>query len=208
MLLQYFSVGFLMLVSLMLPGPDFALVTRNTILYSRRAGLATTMGIMAAVIVHMTYCLLGLAVVIANSLLLFTIIKLVGAAYLIYIGFSAIVSKKKADKANFASAGSHKGIHHFVAFRQGFFCNLLNPKATLFFLALFTVIIKPGSSMLMQVGFAIEMLILTACWFGMLSIVLSHQRVLQHFNKVRHRFEYVLGFLLIGFGVALAFVQR
>lgn len=71
----FFTIGFLMLFAVMLPGPDFALVTKNTLLHSRRAGVFTTLGIGTANLIHMTYCSLGLAIVIANSLFLFSVIK-------------------------------------------------------------------------------------------------------------------------------------
>jgi threonine/homoserine/homoserine lactone efflux protein len=75
MLTQFFTIGLLMLLSAMLPGPDFALVTKNSILHSRRAGLFTSLGIGSAILVHITYCVLGLAVIISQSLLLFSVIK-------------------------------------------------------------------------------------------------------------------------------------
>lgn len=209
MFLQFFSIGLIMLVSVMLPGPDFALVTKNTILHSRRAGLFTSLGVVSAVVIHMTYCLLGLAVIIANSLVLFTVIKYVGASYLIYIGMMSFLAKKHDITADMPDKPRQKtDLRPFIAFRQGFLCNLLNPKATLFFLALFTVIIKPGTPLWMQVGFAIEQLILAGAWFTALTIMLSHPRILNSFNKVEIYIEKSLGVLLILFGVALAFVRR
>src|SRR5580658_8331862 len=93
MLTQFVTIGILMLFSVMLPGPDFALVTKNTFLHSRRSGLFTSLGIGAAILVHITYCALGLAFVIANSPILFSIIKYIGSAYLIYLGMTSILSK-------------------------------------------------------------------------------------------------------------------
>ena len=82
-----------MLFAVMLPGPDFALVTKNTLLHSRRSGFFTSLGVSASNLVHITYCAFGLAIVIANSLLLFSIIKYIGAAYLIYLGLRSFLSK-------------------------------------------------------------------------------------------------------------------
>src|SRR6266540_3804044 len=128
MIAQLFSIGFVMLLSAMLPGPDFAIVTKNTLLHSRRAGIFTTVGITAAIAIHMTYCLLGLAIVIAHSLWLFNAIKLIGAAYLIYLGIKSLLSKPTSAPSIAARTQHKKDISIGTAFRQGFLCNLLNPK--------------------------------------------------------------------------------
>lgn len=209
MLFHFFSVGLIMLVSVMLPGPDFALVSKNAVLHSRRAGVMTSFGIVSAVLVHMTYCILGLAVVIANSLVLFNMIKFIGAAYLIYIGISAFRTKSAGLGADIVEGKKEKeGLSDWAAFRQGFLCNLLNPKATLFFLALFTVIIKPDTPTWIQAAYGLQMAVLAGLWFCLLSVLLSHPRVVAAVDKMELYVERVLGVLLIGFGVALALVRR
>lgn len=210
MLTQFFTIGILLLLTAMLPGPDFAIVTKNTLVHSRRAGLLTSLGVACACMVHVTYCMLGLAIVIAESLWLFSIIKYVGAAYLIYLGITSLLSK---SKSNAHSSSPHKilqktSMSNLRAFWQGFLTNLLNPKATLFFLALFTVIIKPGTLGAWGVGIAIEMFAIILGWFCSLTFILSHHRVLRVLNRVEKYISKVLGFFLIGFGVALAFAKR
>src|SRR5437764_750178 len=93
MLTQFFTIGLLMLLSAMLPGPDFALVTKNSILHSRRSGFFTSLGIGTAILIHITYCVLGLGAIISQSVLLFSIIKFIGAIYLLYLGITAILTK-------------------------------------------------------------------------------------------------------------------
>ena len=209
MLTQFFTIGILMLLSAMLPGPDFALVTKNTLLHSRRAGLFTVLGITIAVIIHMTYCILGLAIVISESMLLFNAIKYIGAVYLIYMGITSLLSKHDGNAASVAlKADSRRKLSDFKAFRQGFLCNLLNPKATLFFLALFTVIIKPTTPLSWELFFAVEMLIIIFAWFASLTLLLSHPTVIRGLNKVEKYISNMLGIFLIGFGVALAFISK
>lgn len=209
MLTQFFTIGLLMLLSAMLPGPDFALVTKNSILHSRRAGLFTSLGVGSAILVHITYCVLGLAVVISQSLLLFSVIKYIGAIYLIYLGISAILTKHDDS----IEARAHRPLQKnqlpdFTAFRQGFLCNLLNPKATLFFLALFTVIIKPETPKLWELVYAIEMFIIITAWFCSLTIILSQRRMLRMLNRMEKYIEKTVGIFLIGFGVVLAFIKK
>lgn len=206
MLIQFLSVGLLMLTSLMLPGPDFALVSRNTMLYSRSIGLWTCAGVTAAVSVHMVGCLLGLAVIISKSHMAFMIIKCMGAAYLVYTGVSAIRQTRRVTTQQQPLELSKRAMTPFKAFRQGFLCDLLNPKAILFFLAMFTIMIKPGLSLWIQIGFALEMIALTGIWFSFISYAMSHQRVLTLFNKTQRYMDYAFGFAILGFGIALAFV--
>jgi RhtB (resistance to homoserine/threonine) family protein len=209
MLAQFFTIGLLMLLSSMLPGPDFALVVKNSVTDSRRAGLYTSLGVGVAILVHISYCMLGLAIVISKSLVLFSIIKFIGAAYLIYLGISALLSKPNKIVADSGDLSAQKTlITPFTAFRQGFLCNLLNPKATLFFLALFTVIIKPETPVSWEMVYALEMFLIITGWFCGLTLLLSHPKVLASLNRVEKYITKALGVFLVGFGVALAFIKK
>ncbi len=210
MLTQFFTIGILMLLSAMLPGPDFACVTKNSILYSRRAGIFTSIGITSAVMIHITYCIYGLAIIISRSILLFNMIKYIGAIYLIYLGITSLLLKHtEPNSANISHQPLQKtDMSDWIAFRQGFFCNILNPKATLFFLAVFTMIIKPNTPIAWEIAYAIEMLAIVLAWFCSLTLLLSHPRVLRLLNRVERYIAKILGVFLIGFGVALFFVKR
>lgn len=210
MLTQFFTIGILMLFSAMLPGPDFAMVTKNTIMHSRRAGILTSLGIGAALLIHITYCMLGLAIVISKSIILFNIIKFIGAAYLIYLGINALLSKQpEHGPANTsATLRPRTPLSDLKAFYQGFLCNLLNPKATLFFLALFTMIIKPETPVSWELIYAAEMYFIVTAWFCGLTLLLSHPRVLRTLNRIEGYISKALGVFLIGFGIALAFARK
>lgn len=210
MVAQFFTIGLLMLLSAMLAGPDFALVTKNTILHTRRAGLFTSLGVGSAILIHITHCALGLAIVISQSILLFNIIKYIGAIYLIYLGFTSLLSKHPDHGAASTTQKilQKTKMSNLTAYRQGFLCNLLNPKATLFFLALFTMIIKPETPVLWELLYAVEMFIIITAWFCSLTILLSHPRVLRFLNKIEKYISKALGIFLIGFGVALAFLKK
>lgn len=208
MLTQFFTIGLLMLLTSMLPGPDFALITKNTLLYSRRSGLFTTLGLGCAALIHVSYCAFGLAVIISNSLLLFNTIKYMGACYLIYLGITCLLSKHsdqliptKKDIKTIAKS-------NLVSFRQGFFCNLLNPKASLFFLALFTVIIKPKTPIFWLFIYAMEIFFIITLWFSGLVLILSHPRITRLLKKAEKYITKILGGFLIGWGVLLAFVKK
>lgn len=208
MLAQLLTIGLLMLFSAMLPGPDFALVTQNTIRHSRRAGIFTSLGITTAVTIHLTYCLLGLALVISQSVVIFNIIKYLGAAYLIYLGIKSLLAKQLVHLESDQKGIKKHQISDFTAFQQGFLCNVLNPKAAMFFLALFTVILKPNTSWYFETIVVVEILILVMAWFSTLTFILSHPRIMKMLEKSEKYITKGLGIFLICFGVALAFVKN
>ena len=208
MLAQFFSIGLIALLGAMLPGPDFAIVAKNSLLHSRKSGIFTTFGVGAAILVHMTYCVLGLAIVISSSLLLFNVIKYVGATYLIYLGVMSLFSKQSGKLVTTETVEKKSEISAFVSFRQGFLCNLLNPKATLFFLSIFTVIIKPDTPMSWEILYALEIFFVAVLWFSSLTVILSHPKVQGTLEKAEIYIAKLLGIFLIGFGVALAFIKQ
>lgn len=132
-------------VALISPGPDFVMAVRNSILYTRKTGIFTAAGFGLGVGVHIFYTLVGIAAVISQSIFLFSLIKYAGAAYLFYIGFKALRSKGFHASAAGASSKS-QSLSPVQALWSGFLTNLLNPKATLFFLAVFTQFIGPHTS--------------------------------------------------------------
>jgi len=208
MFLPFFSIALIALLGAMLPGPDFAIVTRNAICYSKKAGYLTAFGIGSAILIHMSYCILGLAIVISNSILLFNSIKYIGAIYLIYLGLNTLFLKHKKMKVVTENKKVKKQISNLTAFKQGFLCNLLNPKATIFFLSLFTVLIKPNTPITTQIIFALEIFSIAIIWFSFLTYILSHPFIKNVLEKSEKYIEKILGAFLISFGVALAFFRK
>lgn len=209
MFTQFFTIGLLMLLAVMSPGPDFALVTKNTVLHSRESGFFTALGVALSNLIHISYCSLGLAFVISNSILLFSLIKYLGAAYLLYLGVTSLLSKPAihfVDKKRMQIKKT--SLPKVTAFRQGFLCNLLNPKATLFFLALFTTIIKSETPTVWVLIFIVEMFVIITLWFFTLTMILSHPKVIKLLEKSEKYIAKILGVFLVSFGVALALVKR
>lgn len=205
---QFFSIALIALLGAMLPGPDFVMVTKNALLHSRKSGCFTAIGVGSAIIIHMSYCVFGLAFVIASSLLLFGLIKYIGASYLIYLGITALLSKQSKEIFPSRAITKKTEISNFTAFKQGFLCNLLNPKATLFFLSLFTVVIKPSTPFTGELVYAAEIVVISILWFCSLTFFLSHHKIKKMLEKAEKYIAKILGAFLIGFGLALVFLTR
>lgn len=136
--LTLFSATILLALS---PGPDNIFVLTQSITNGKIAGLATTAGLLTGCIVHTTLVAFGMSVIIVNNPTLYLSIKVVGALYLIYLAY-----KIYASGAELEQLPETRIINNWVLYRQGVIMNLLNPKVTLFFLALFPGFIWDHSS--------------------------------------------------------------
>ncbi len=194
-------------LAVMSPGPDFAMVIRNSLVYSRRTGLLAAVGLAIGNTLHVIYSLLGIGLIISQSILLFTIIKWLGAAYLIYIGVKSLFTKKKTDaEADLpAPERAEKDLTALQAIRMGFLTNALNPKATLFFLALFTQVIDPATPLGIKALYGLEMSTATFIWFGLVVMLLTHHRVQGFFGKAKHHIDRAFGVVLVALGIKIAF---
>src|SRR5262245_4940211 len=142
MLADLLSVAGLTVLIMITPGADLALVTRNTIVGGKSAGGWTSAGILTGNLVHLTYCLLGVGW-IATSPAAFTVLKLAGGAYLIFLGLQSFRASPTASETT--AVLSNQGGRWWV---QGLLNNLLNPKGPLFYLGVFAVFVHPTSGFL------------------------------------------------------------
>ncbi|MGM3160713.1 LysE family translocator [Dickeya undicola] len=184
------------------PGPDFFLVIKNAVRYPRLAAMMTAVGVIAGVATHMAYCVAGLAVVITTTPWLFSLLKYVGAAYLIWLGIQALRSRggSKLDLSGLAP----QQVGLWKAFIQGYLCNLLNPKATLFFLAVFTQVLSLNSSFGEKLWYAGIIWGLTLIWWPLLVILIQSEPVRRGLSKAQKLIDKLLGGVLITLGIKVA----
>lgn len=199
---EFLSISLLIILAAISPGPDFAVVTKNSLLYSRRIGIYTALGVSVSLLIHAVYCILGLALIISQSLLAFSIIKYLGASYLIYIGIKGLMSKREAMKLD--SEHKKSSLTSMQAFNQGLLCNLLNPKAIMFLLAFFTLVVKPGHSLFSEMGYGFEIALIHMIWFSGLSVMMTHRTVKANLSRVQFYIVKAMGALLVAFGVRIA----
>jgi RhtB (resistance to homoserine/threonine) family protein len=184
------------------PGPDFVMAVRNSVMGSRRAGIFTAIGFGLGVAVHVSYCLAGLALVISQSVMLFNIIKWIGAAYLFWVGWHALRSNGYTQGDD---AGKDKpAMSALQALRSGFITNLFNPKATLFFLALFTQILSPDIDMTAKAVYGLTCIVMTMIWFSIVATVLTTPRIRAAFLRASKWIDRTCGGLFIALGIKLA----
>lgn len=211
-LTQWMTLVVVFSLALISPGPDFVIAVRNAIVYSKRVGILTAAGFACGVLVHVTYTVFGIAAIIAQSVIVFNMIKWAGAAYLAYIGFKALRSEgmgqKAIDDATRVDKPIDASLGDFTAFRTGFLTNLLNPKASLFFLAIFSQIIKPETPFVWQCVYGLTCALMCFGWFSVVTLVLNQGRVRTMFLKAAKWIDRTCGVLLIALGVKVALASR
>lgn len=196
----------LQILGLMSPGPDFAIVVRNSLVYSRKTAIFTAIGLALGVLVHLSYILLGLGVIISKTAWLFLLFKYVGASYLIYIGIKGMRAKKHQIK--YVQGESHKAdISMLKALSSGFFTNATNPKAMLFFLSLISAFVTPKEPVAIIIVYVALIFMSTLLWFVTLAICFSHKRLSTFFKRFQYIIERVTGGLLVVLGVKILFAK-
>ncbi|MCS4266755.1 LysE family translocator [Serratia sp. BIGb0163] len=184
------------------PGPDFFMVIKNATRYPRLAAMMTAFGVICGVATHMSYCVAGLAVVITTTPWLFNVLKYAGAVYLVWIGIQALLSRG-GSKMNVSNVPQQQ-VSLKSAFVQGYLCNLLNPKATLFFLAVFTQVLQIDSGLGEKLWYAGIILGLSVLWWPVLVLLIQSGPVRRGLEKTQKIVDKLLGGMLIALGIKVA----
>jgi threonine/homoserine/homoserine lactone efflux protein len=195
------SVTFFVMVT---PGPDMFLVLRNTFIAGRGAGLQTSMGILCGNLVHITYCMLGIGLLISRSIVAFSALKYAAAAYLVYLGIMSLRSNAKS-----LDAGEMHGRRSMKPwFVQGFVNNLLNPKGALFYLGVFTTVIVPGTSASGMVLLIVAMMLVSLSFWVCFVWTLDRRILRDVVERSQRTVNRLFGMLLIVLGLKVATASR
>jgi threonine/homoserine/homoserine lactone efflux protein len=204
-LLPFLAVA---LVVVLTPGVDMALVTKNALLYGRPAAIASALGVNAGVAVWALATALGLAAVVRSSQGLFDAIKVVGAAYLVYLGVQALLASRRAGVDPVLPHGPTRVLSRPAAFRQGLLGNLLNPKIAVLFTSLLPqfVGLHATAGALLFLGAVFNAMGLV--WLLTYAALASRGRDLLRRPRVKAFLDRLSGLVLVGLGVRLAFERR
>ena len=184
------------------PGIDTALITKRTISDGRKDGFSMALGITSGSFVHTFAAAFGLSAILLQSAVAFEIVKYVGAFYLIYLGISSFISRKKKDPAaeNQQDAEMKKS-----AFKQGLISNVLNPKVAMFFLTFLPQFIQTGENATQQlIIMGVIYTLLSISWFFIYVFFINYLREWLLSPTVQGIMDKATGLVLIGFGLKLA----
>ena len=198
MLTDLLSVAGLTVLIMISPGPDLALVTRNTIVGGKSAGGWTSAGVLTGNLVHISYCLLGIGWLISTSIVAFTILKLLGGAYLIFLGFQSLrPNLNKTDEIETSAS------HNRRWWVQGLLNNLLNPKGPLFYIGVFAVFVHADSTIANLVVLVCTMIGISTCFWVLFVYVLQISSVRNRLLEAGQWVNRLLGTVLIALGIRL-----
>ncbi len=191
--------------AIVVPGADTAMVMRQAIVHGRKAAVLTSFGIGTSLMFHVSYTILGLGLVISQSLLLFNIIKWVGAAYLIYIGIQSLRSGNvHIETPGDESVAKAKAQGMFKSFGLGFMANALNPKPVFFFLSIFSTVVSHSTPSGVKFGYGLVMASCLIAWFVGVSFFLTTPTMRAAFERAAKWINRLSGAVFIGFGMKLA----
>ncbi len=180
------------------PGPDFALILRQSLRYGRTTAIRSAFGIGCGILVHVSYALLGLGLLVRNSPMGFTILKVAGTGYLAWMGWRALQSRGPTHLMveDETPPGARRG-----AWRRGFLTNVLNPKAALFFVTLYTTLVSPDTSRGWQAVYGAWMAVWTFGWFSLVAALFARPSWRQAYLRSGVWVDRAMGVVFLGFAV-------
>jgi len=190
-------------LAVMSPGPDLAIVTRQTLAHGRAAGLRTALGIACGISFHVAYGMFGLGWAIEAFPPLLTVLKLVGGLLLLWIGWGAIRAKAPVKQVAEALPASEPGKAAARDFSIGLFTNVLNVKAMLFFVALCSAVITGSTPAVLKLALGAWMIVTTGLWFSFVAWTLGHPRIRARLVNYGYWIDRAMGAILLVLGTGM-----
>lgn len=198
---EFITVLTMTLIIIILPGPDFFIVLKNSLGNNKISGIFTSLGVGIGVWIHVSYSVIGTGILYHFSETLFSVLKYLGIIYLLYIGFSCLISK--TNSFNFTTTKETARISNLKSFKMGFINNILNPKATLFFISLFTQVVSPDRNLLTKLLYGAIVSFTCIIWFSCISLVFNKIKNISIFNFEKIKIEKIVGVVLIFFAIRI-----
>lgn len=198
-------------IIIIVPGPDMALVLRNGVTAGRRAALETAVGVIVGLLVWALAAAFGIAAILEASSSAFTVLKIAGAAYLIFLGVTALRDAWRGGALHAAPGDAPADAAGRVSspFRQGLLSNLLNPKSAIVFTTLIPQFLAPGDAAVARTVFLATVFISMAfVWFIFYALLVAQVGAVLRRPLVRRTLNAIVGTALTAFGVRLAVERR
>ncbi len=196
------TIAIMHFVAVISPGPDFAVVLKQSLQKGLSSALWTSFGISVGILLHVAYSILGISLLINTTPWMYHGLLYIAAAYFIYIGVSALRSQPSSENSVNQKARNVSS-RWYKDFGLGFLTNGLNPKATLFFLALFSAAIPEQTELATKVFYGVYLAVATALWFFFLSYVSNIRSIRNGYQRYGYFFDRLMGVVLISMAILL-----
>jgi len=178
------------------------MVVKNALSYSRKIGIYTAIGIGSGIIIHILYTFLGIGLLIKESPQLFQTIKYIGGLYIVYMGIQSFMSN---SNSKIVQQDFKKSISAFKALKIGFITNVFNPKASLFFLSLFTLVLKPETPVKVLAILGLLLVLQTTLWFVIVSFFFTQKAIQKKYFQYENLINKIFGIILILLAIKVIF---
>jgi len=197
------------LLAVMSPGPNFVVISRNSLAYSRRSGMFTTAGVTCGVFILLAAGFLGITALIAQSETAYNAVRLVGAAYLVVLGVRSLLEARTTRVGEPVLDGAlGGGLAAAPSFRMGFITALTNPKAAVYLLAFFTTIISASTGLGVKITLLFLMPSITFTWYSLMAWLFSHPILRRRYARFERWAHLAFGVLLVALGAGVALSSR
>lgn len=195
------------------PGPDSTLVLSNGMSAGREAGVITAFGTTTGILMHASAAVVGLSALLTASAVAFTVVKIAGAVYLVWLGLRSLWSawRGSSNNANPISSRPRSGERRRVwrSFRQGVLTNVLNPKVAVFFLTFLPQFVVPGGGARLQLAvLGLIFWAMTLAWLGTVAMGAGLMRGIVQRPRVSRSIDAVVGSVFVAFGASLLTTHR
>jgi len=190
---NFITVALIHLLAVVSPGPDFIVVIRQCNKYGRKSAVLTSFGIAIGILFHVSYCIIGVGFINENTSYMYAV-RIFGSLYLFYIGFKSLFLKNKISLDDNVSI-SHNSLNN--SFILGFITNIFNPKATLFFLSVFSLVIHDSTPVIIKSLYGIWMCLVTGIWFCLVSFFFTTKIFEIFISKYSLIIDKIMGVLLM-----------
>ena len=200
----FLTVALLHFFAVASPGPDFVLVSQQSFRYGRTVAIWTSGGIALGILFHVAISLTGLSLLLQSQPDLFWYLKLAASLYIGYLGFVSLISKESVD---LQKVSMEKGDRYLKSISKGFLINALNPKAFIFFITVFTLVINEDTGLFIKGLLGIYMSLATFIWFSFVSILLTNQIATERFKIAIPWLEKITGLFLIVLAIQIILIE-
>lgn len=202
-----FTVAGVYLLAAISPGPNFVVVINNALAHSRQTGLYTAAGVACGSTLHTLMGFVGISALVVQSVWLFQLVKVGGGVYLIVLGLQTLWSSRRAielpavDISQICAPGE---LTSGRALRTGFITCAVNPKAAVFFLSLFSLMIEPTTPLWAKVTMIIMIALLSFSWYSSVACLFSNDRARVIYLRSKRKINGLFGCLLIALGIKVS----
>lgn len=198
---EILAVATITILAVISPGPDFAMVTRQSYTYGIKTGLLCALGIAIGVQVHVFYTIFGITLIIMSSSTLFLAVKLMGVFYLVYIGVKSFTNKTKIA----INSTTTQLISNFSAFKTGLLTNALNPKTMFFVVSVYSQVIQAGNPTWLNLSYGVFISFVHLIWFSLIALFFASPSIRNKVLSYQAVMDKTIGALLVLLGISLLF---